>query len=93
MRVDPAKEKQTRQLNGLLAGDILQGIMEKRNYYAVCTVLPIAAACIDKSHGLVERRNFNGINELCTKLVNKVLFDQGGGAWVARERERLRSEI
>lgn len=75
-----AKEKQKAQLSGLLTGNGLQGMIERRNYHAVDTVSPFVASFSDKSPGFVERCDLKWMNASCTELVNSLLFDYNGAA-------------
>lgn len=88
-----AHKKETAQPNVLVPAERLREMMERKNYYGTDTLFPIVAALVDKSLGLVENRDLTLINVFYTEMIQKVLFDPRGDAWVKNELERLRSEI
>lgn len=92
MQVDFAKKNQKAQLDGLLTKDGLRATMERKNHYALGKLLPFVAALIERSTDSVNRCGFTRMHVLYTEILNKVPFDQRGGAWMQGELARLRSE-
>lgn len=66
---------------------------KERNYCSVGSLFPFAAGFIDESLGCVDKRDVTRMSMLDTEMMNKMLLDQSGSAWVEKELVRLRSEI
>lgn len=77
----------------MFTGEGLRGMTERKNYYAVDTVLPFVAAFIDERLGFVERCGLTQMHVFYTEIMIKVLFGQKSGAWVEDELARLRAKI
>lgn len=91
--VDLAENEQTTQLNDLVTTEEMREMLDRRNVFALGTLLPFDAAFNDRSLSSVERCSSPRSTVFYTTMVIKALSQQIEDAWMGDELVRLQSEI